>query len=98
MGFNMMKPLAMPLCSVQLKVYSCLKCIIPFIFLHIFHKCNGKNKEKNVFFFENSARKVPLLPIHDKWAVTCDFQRCGILTCVNSDQPVRSPFKLRNSK
>ena len=31
------------------------------------------------------------------WAVTCDFQRCGILTCVKSDEPVQPPFKLINS-
>ena len=28
-------------------------------------------------------------------AVACDFQQCGILTCVNSDEPVQPPFKLR---
>ena len=32
------------------------------------------------------------------WAVTCDFQLCGILTWKNSDEPVQPPFKLRNSK
>ena len=31
-------------------------------------------------------------------ATTCDFQQCGILTCVDSDEPVQPPFKLRNSK
>ena len=31
-------------------------------------------------------------------APTCDFQQCGILTCVNSDEPVQPPIKLRNSK
>ena len=31
-------------------------------------------------------------------AVTCDFQQCGILTSVDSDEPVQPPFKLRNSK
>ena len=31
-------------------------------------------------------------------AVTCDFQQCGILTSVDSDEPVQSPVKLRNSK
>ena len=29
---------------------------------------------------------------------TCDFQQCGILTYVDSEEPVRPPFKLRNSK
>ena len=33
-----------------------------------------------------------------KWAVTCDFQQCGILISVDSDQPVQPPVKLRNSK
>ena len=31
-------------------------------------------------------------------AVTCDFQQCGILTSVDSDEPLQPPFKLRNSK
>ena len=31
-------------------------------------------------------------------AVTCDFQQCGILTSVDSDEPVQPPFKVRNSK
>ena len=32
------------------------------------------------------------------WVVTCDFQQCGFLTSVDSDEPVKPPFKLRNSK
>ena len=31
-------------------------------------------------------------------AVACDFQQCGILTSVDSYEPVQPPFKLRNSK
>ena len=31
-------------------------------------------------------------------AATCDFEHCGILTSVDSDQPVQPPVKLRNSK
>ena len=30
--------------------------------------------------------------------MTCDFQQCGILTSVDSDEPVQPPYKLRNSK
>ena len=30
--------------------------------------------------------------------MTCDFQQCDILTSVDSDEPVQSPFKLWNSK
>ena len=29
---------------------------------------------------------------------TCDFQQCGILISVDSDEPVQPPFELRNSK
>ena len=32
------------------------------------------------------------------WATTCDFQQCGLLTSVDSDESVQPPFKLRNSK
>ena len=32
------------------------------------------------------------------WAVTCDFQQCGILTSVDSDEHVQPPFKCRNCK
>ena len=28
----------------------------------------------------------------------CDFKQCGILTCVHSGEPVRPPFKIRNSE
>ena len=30
-------------------------------------------------------------------AVTCDFQQCGILTSLDSDEPVQPPIKLRTS-
>ena len=40
-----------------------------------------------------------ILPVSKyKWAMTCDFQQCGILTSVNLDKPVQLPFKLKNSK
>ena len=32
------------------------------------------------------------------WAATCDFQQCGILTSVDSDEPVQPTFKPRNPK
>ena len=33
-----------------------------------------------------------------KWAATWDFQQCGILTSVDSEEPVKPHFKLTNSK
>ena len=32
-----------------------------------------------------------------KCAATCDFQQCGILTFIDSDEPVQPPVKLRDS-
>ena len=34
----------------------------------------------------------------EKCGVTHDFQQCDILTSVDSDEPVKPPFKLSNSK
>ena len=31
-------------------------------------------------------------------AVTSDYKQCGILTSLDSDEPVQPHFKLRNSK
>ena len=36
--------------------------------------------------------------INNIWAAACDFQQSGILTSVDSDEPVQPPFKLRISK
>ena len=33
-----------------------------------------------------------------KLAMACDFQQCGILTSVDSDEPMQPPLKLRNLK
>ena len=36
--------------------------------------------------------------LHIIWAATCNFQQCGILTWIDSGEPVQPPVKLRNSK
>ena len=36
--------------------------------------------------------------LYFNWAVEWDFQQCGILTSVDSNEPVRTPLKLRISK
>ena len=38
-----------------------------------------------------------IVPVALLRTVTCDFQQCGILTSVDSDEPVQPVFKLRNS-
>ena len=30
--------------------------------------------------------------------MTCDYEQCGFLTSVDSDEPVQPPFKLRSFK
>ena len=34
----------------------------------------------------------------NNWIATCDLQQCDMLTRVDTDEPVQSSFKLRNSK
>ena len=34
----------------------------------------------------------------DNLDATSDIQQCSVLTSIDSDEPVRAPFKLRNSK
>ena len=48
-------------------------------------------------FFMLNSPEHEIYPAN-KWAVTRDFQQCGILTSVDSDEPVQPPFKLRNLK
>ena len=53
----------------------------------------------NMSLVEQSTHNSELLILRMYiWAVTCDFQQCGILTSVDSDEPVQPSFKLRNSK
>ena len=54
-----------------------------------------------IFFcdqFDWHVRSALKCFVYHNWAVTCDFQQCGILTSVDSDEPVRPLFKLKTSK
>ena len=53
-----------------------------FSFLSMFSSAN----ERNTFMIIINSTSA------------CDFQQCGILTCVDSEEPLQSPFKLRNTK
>ena len=53
------------------------------------------NKRYLVLYLRTSHRRIQDTDI---WVVAWDFQQCSILTCVDSDEPVQPPFKLRNSK
>ena len=47
---------------------------------------------------KNSLFKMVLLSTYNIIEPPCDFQQCGILASVDSDEPVRPPFKRRNNK
>ena len=52
-----------------------------------------------MFWLRNKKIKFSLRTLNwSPGSVTCDFQQCGILTSVESNEPVHSPYKLRNSK
>ena len=46
----------------------------------------------------NTLEELESEYIIKKIAMTCNFQQCGILTGVDSDEPLQPPFMLRNSK
>ena len=48
----------------------------------------------------NLSTEVTEMPITITIAMyePCALQQCGILTCVDSEEPTQPPFKLRNSK
>ena len=53
--------------------------------------------ETNIFKQSTKNYYNTDMKVHNNWAVTHDFQQCGILTSVDSEEPVQPPFKLRNS-
>ena len=54
-------------------------------------KVNASLKGNQYLIFKNNLNSK-------KRAVARDFQQCGVLTSVDSDEPLQPPFKLRNSK
>ena len=58
------------------------------------------DRGNNIHFTLNSHEPENCYPhkYKNNFAATCDFQQCGILTSVDSEEPVQLPFKLRNSK
>ena len=43
---------------------------------------------------ENSKNKLCSCTLYSIRAATCDFQQCGIFTCIDSDEPMQPYFKL----
>ena len=53
---------------------------------------------KEIMLLTFSVSETNYCDKKSKWAATCDCQQCGILTSVDSDEPMQPPLKLRNSK
>ena len=69
------------------------------------HITGVRSYASNIFFISNNYISIGWITENGTswnwniiWAVTCAFQQCGILTSVDSDEPVQPRFKLRNSK
>ena len=62
-------------------------------FLNKYGKPNNLNGSCKATFVTDHIRLT-----RGKRAVTCDFQQCGILTRVVSNEPVQPHFTLRKSK
>ena len=54
------------------------------------------NLSEDLFLYKLEADKKTAKI--NKVSCACDFQQSGILTSVDSDEPVQPPFRLRNSK
>ena len=62
------------------------------------HDCPQAFRKFSFSLFLSFSVQYPTMVCkYTNWAVTWDFQQCGILTWMDSDKPVQSPFKLRNS-
>ena len=66
--------------------------LIPSLMLYQLGHCAPKR------MLWTPCKWCPLFTQNTIWAMTCDFQQCGILTSVDSDEPVQPLFTLRNSK
>ena len=53
---------------------------------------------KNIISLAHFKKTIIITLFLKKWAATRDFQQCGILRSVDSDEPVQLSVKLRNFK
>ena len=68
---------------------------IIFKFLPLFCAAWRQNNYKRIL---DSFNRTKSYKKYWNWAATWDFQRFDILTCVDSEEPLQPPSKLRNSK
>ena len=65
---------------------------VTVVFEHIHPSLSG------VDLFKEHSLVSRVYIYNNTWANARDFTQCTILTCVDSDEPVQPPLKLRNSK
>ena len=82
-------------CFVALLVF-CVFLTMPLGMLYDFG--NSWSYSNVVCICLHDTRPSDSVLHHNNCAATCDFQKCGILTSVDSDEPVQPHFKLRRSK
>ena len=68
-----------------------------FLFIYFFF-LGGGGGASCLRLKRNTLEELESEYIIKKIAMTCNFQQCGILTGVDSDEPLQPPFMLRNSK
>ena len=89
-----------------LLAFSCIMCMIHLLYFlsqGFYALLSSKlacmfrkvKRNENIYILEHC---IAFHVIIDNWAMTCDFQQYGILTSVDSDEPVQPPYQLRNSK
>ena len=83
--------------SCFLKVALILSHIM--VLMPIFRIAKQQQQNKQTKTTTKKEEILTFSPIHwVNWAAACDFHQCGILTSVDSDEPVQPPFKHRTSK
>ena len=98
MGFNLIKPLATPLCETLLGImFRCghsqflQETDLGWCGWRVGEDARGDNKYMHSCVNVNYTK-------HKNYSETarvsniCDFQRCDILTSVDSDEPMQPPF------
>ena len=63
-----------------------------------FHKCQDPLRQNPPKYFFFSYGSAEFAVRQANWAVSGDYQQCGILTSVDSGEPLQPNFKLRNFK
>ena len=78
------------------------KCVSVFQYLffsiYFFFFFGGGGGSSCLRLKRNTLEELESEYIIKKIAMTCNFKQCGILTGVDSDEPLQPPFMLRNSK